>query len=409
MLSLYQQIRKKTEEIVAPLETEDYVAQPITDVSPPKWHLGHTTWFFENFILKEFKSDYTIFDSGFAFIFNSYYESQGERILRNKRGTLTSPSTAEIFNYRKYVDAEMEKLLSSEATIKGDLLRFLEIGLNHEQQHQELLITDIKYILGCNPLLPSFQTYEEQQVNPIKPEWLAVEEGVYAIGYEGPSFHFDNEEGVHNVYLHAFEASNKLVTNGEYLEFINDNGYNKTELWLMEGWEWVLKNEAFAPFYWFTRDDKWYNYQTNGVQKVKLDAPVTHVNFYEADAYARWKKCRLLTEFEWEVLAQKHGQFSNDNHFQERNQFQPSAAMDNQLFGTAWEWTNSAYLPYPYYQQEQGALGEYNGKFMINQMVLRGGSCATPSSHFRPTYRNFFHPHLQWQFTGIRLARYSNK
>ena len=214
---------------------------------------------------------------------------------------------------------------------------------------------------------------------------------------------------MHNVYLHAFEAMNKLVTNREYIEFMNDNGYGRAELWLMDGWEWVKTEQAEAPFYWFKEKEEWHSYQTNGIHKISPEAPVTHVNFYEAEAYARWKKCRLLTEQEWEVLAQQHGSANTYNHFQENQQFHPSVAQNNQLFGTAWEWTNSAYLPYPYYKQEEGALGEYNGKFMINQMVLRGGSCATPRDHFRQSYRNFFHPHLQWQFTGIRLAKHTNK
>ena len=299
----------------------------------------------------------------------------------------------------------MEMFLNDNKAVPSDVRRFLEIGLNHEQQHQELLATDIKYILGSNPLLPKFQHVAESQKEPIKLEWLKVKEGNYKIGYDGPDFHFDNEEGVHQVFLHAFEAANRLVTNQEYLEFIEDNGYNRAELWLIEGWEWVQSNQVKAPFYWYLKDGKWYNYQTNGAQEISLNAPVTHVSFYEAEAFARWKKCRLLTEQEWEVLAQQYGSDNSENHFQERNHFQPSVAENNQLLGTAWEWTNSAYLPYPFYNQEEGALGEYNGKFMVNQMVLRGGSCATPKSHFRISYRNFFHTHLQWQFTGIRLAK----
>ena len=409
MLSRYKKVRNTTTQIVSSLEVEDFVAQPVVDVSPPKWHLGHSTWFFENFILKNFKPNYKIYDSAFAFIFNSYYESQGERILRNKRGTLTRPSTEEIFKYRNYVDQEMNEFLESSVKIEGDALRFLEIGLNHEEQHQELLTTDIKYILGGNPLLPAFQDFEEETHEPIELGWLKVDQGLYQIGYNGPHFHFDNEEGLHQVYLHSFEAMNRLVTNREYLEFMNDGGYNRPELWLMEGWEWVKTNQVEAPFYWFNKDNSWLNYQTNGVHEINLEAPVTHINFYEAEAFARWKKCRLLTEQEWEVLAQQYGSDDSDNHFQENERFQPSIARNNQLFGTCWEWTNSAYLPYPFYNQEEGALGEYNGKFMVNQMVLRGGSCATPRDHFRPSYRNFFHPHLQWQFTGIRLAKHINK
>lgn len=404
MTETFLKVRQKTEEIVAPLSIEDYVAQPIENVSPPKWHLGHTTWFFENFILKPFCKNYKLFSSEFAFVFNSYYESQGERILRNKRGTLTRPSTEEIFKYRKYVNEQLITFLEN-GKVTTEVLKFLEIGINHEQQHQELLITDIKYILGCNPLLPAYSNFKSKKSEQLKKSWLKVESGNYKIGHDGEGFHFDNEEGRHTVFLHGYEVSSKLVTNREYLEFINNGAYSKAELWLMEGWEWVKNEGASAPFYWFQKENQWYNYQLNGVHKVDLDAPVTHINFYEAEAYARWKNCRLLTEQEWEVAAKIHENKVNKDNFQDEGIFQPSNSEGNQFYGTVWEWTNSAYLPYPFYKQEEGALGEYNGKFMINQMVLRGGSVATPMSHFRPTYRNFFHPQLQWQFTGIRLAK----
>lgn len=405
MLNHYLEVRQKTEKIVSVLEPEDFVAQPIIDVSPPKWHLGHTSWFFENFILVPFLKGYQIFSNDFAFIFNSYYESQGDRILRNKRGTLTRPATSLIFDYRKYIDASMTSLLKDSNSLTEEVMKFLEIGINHEQQHQELLITDIKYILGSNPLMPFYQTLGVNSDNPIQLSWLKVKSGNYTIGYNGNDFHFDNERGAHTVYIHEFESMNRLVTNEEFVAFINDSGYSRAELWLMEGWEWVKSVKAKAPFYWFQKNEEWYIYQINGVQKVNPIEPVTHVNFYEAEAFARWKKMRLLTEPEWEVLAQQYGKLSHLSHFQEKEHFHPASAKDNQLFGTAWEWTNSAYLPHPFYEQEEGALGEYNGKFMVNQMVLKGGSCATPKTHFRPSYRNFFHPHLQWQFTGIRLAK----
>lgn len=400
----YRSIREQTEAIVNPLEEEDYVAQPVVDVSPPKWHLGHTTWFFENFILTKYLKDYKLFDKDFAFIFNSYYESQGDRIFRNKRGTLTRPSTKKVFDFRKYVDQNMEKLLQTEDKLGDDFKVFFEIGLNHEQQHQELLVTDIKYILGSNPLSPIYTPFKENQGNAAEINWLRIEEGVYEIGHEGDDFSFDNERGRHQVYLHEFECMNRLVTNAEYQEFIEAGGYEKAELWLSEGWEWVKETGARAPFYWFKKEGVWWSYQLNGLQPIEKNKTVTHINFYEADAYARWKNCRLLTEFEWEVAAQKYGDLTHA-HFLKENTYQPQVHRDNQFFGTAWEWTNSAYLPYPFYEQEEGALGEYNGKFMINQMVLRGGSCATPKDHFRLTYRNFFHAHLQWQFTGIRLGK----
>lgn len=397
-------IRKKTEALVSPLEIEDFVAQPVVDVSPPKWHLGHTSWFFENFILAEFDKSYQRFSEDFAFIFNSYYESQGERILRNKRGTLTRPSTKKIFDYRQYVDEHMVNFLSKSTNHTKEVLLFFDVGLNHEQQHQELLVTDIKYILGSNPLMPAYYKTKTSTRETLPFEWLKINAGNYKIGYQGERFHFDNEEGEHTVYLHDFEIANRLVTNGEFIEFINDGAYQRPEFWLMEGWEWVKNNQASAPFYWFQKEQQWYNYQLDGVSPVIKNEAVTHINFYEADAYARWKGLRLPTEQEWEVAAKKYGSYTHA-HFQGDNDFQPRAADHNQFFGSTWEWTNSAYLPYPYYKQEKGALGEYNGKFMINQMVLRGGSCATPTDHFRVSYRNFFHPHLQWQFTGIRLAK----
>lgn len=401
----YLSIRNQTEKITSPLKTEDFVAQPIEDVSPPKWHLGHTTWFFENFILKKHLEGYKIFNADFAFIFNSYYESQGSRILRGKRGTLTRPSTEAIFEYRKYVDECMLQLLQSSEQLNDELLTFFEVGLNHEQQHQELLVTDIKYILGTNPLLPVYADFKIPDHPVQEVEWLEVKAGNYPIGYAGKEFHFDNEEGEHTVYVHDFKFQNRLVNNAEYLEFINDNGYTRPEFWLMEGWEWVKQNQSAAPCYWAKEDGMWLNYKLNGLSPVKDNETLTHINFYEADAFACWKKCRLLTEFEWEVAAEKYGFMNEKSQFLEKGIYHPVTTGENQLFGTAWEWTNSAYLPYPFYQQEEGALGEYNGKFMINQMVLRGGSCATPKSHFRKTYRNFFHPHLQWQFTGIRLAK----
>ena len=405
-INRFLRIREITEEIVSPLETEDFVVQPIEDVSPPKWHLAHTTWFFENFILVKFLTNYQLFDDQFAYLFNSYYESQGDRILRNTRGSLSRPTTARIFEYRKHVDKAMKLLFEKQHLMHEELLTFFEIGLNHEQQHQELLITDIKYILGSNPLLPVYhKTKTATLTAPLELNWLGVEAGVYEIGHSGKDFSFDNELGRHKVYLTDFECMDRLVSNEEYLEFMQDGGYSNPALWLSEGWSWVEENKAEAPFYWYKKEDEWWNYTLHGAEKLNANAPVIHVNFYEAEAFARWKGMRLLTEFEWEIAARRYGQNENAQ-FQDTQLYQPKYNQgSNQFFGTAWEWTNSAYLPYPNYVQEAGALGEYNGKFMINQMVLRGGSCATPKDHFRISYRNFFHAHLQWQFTGIRLAR----
>ena len=406
IVNKYLSVRGKTEEIVAPLQIEDYVCQPVLEVSPPKWHLAHTTWFFENFILSRFLSDYKLFNKEFNYLFNSYYNSQGKRILRNKRGTLSRPSTAIIFDYRKYVDEHLLKLLEGDSNYSKELLQFLSIGINHEQQHQELLLTDIKYILGSNPLLPEYiQFGSSNEERPIELDWLTIDEGLYKIGYSGNDFHFDNEEGEHQVYLSSFACANRLVTNKEYLAFIKDGAYQKAELWLSDGWDWINDNKVKAPMYWYEKDGNWFYYRLDGVKKVELEETLTHVSYYEAEAYARWKGCRLLTEQEWEIAAKHYGHDNSMSHFAELGIFHPQSARDYQFFGTAWEWTNSAYLPYPGYQQAKGALGEYNGKFMVNQMVLRGGSIATPENHFRVTYRNFFQPSLQWQFSGIRLAK----
>jgi len=403
----YAQVRRQTERIVESLEAEDFVAQPIIDVSPPKWHLGHTTWFFENFILASFSKGYQLYDVDFNFIFNSYYESQGDRILRDKRGSLSRPSTSRIFQYRQHVDKALLSFLNKQEGSQEEIEKFLTIGINHEQQHQELLITDIKYILGTNPLMPAYIKRELKTAENTPPElkWLNVDAGIYSIGYSGENFHFDNEKGVHKVYLEAFECASRLITNGEYLEFMQAGGYTNSALWLAEGWDWVKTNQANSPFYWFLKNKKWYSYTLYGIKEIDPNETLTHVNFYEAEAFARWKEKRLLTEQEWEVAAQTYGSY-DQAHFQNKQYFQAQVAVDHQFFGTAWEWTNSAYLPYPFYKQEGGALGEYNGKFMVNQMVLRGGSCATPNDHFRLSYRNFFHPHLQWQFTGIRLGNH---
>ena len=309
-------------------------------------------------------------------------------------------------DYRKYVDQHLIELLEDGSMMNEELSNFLMIGMNHEQQHQELLLTDIKYILGNNPLLPIYRESKPNQIDKeISFEWLNIEEGLYKIGYTGEDFHFDNEKGEHQVYLSAFSCANRLVTNGEYLEFMLDGGYRRAELWLSDGWDWLNEHAASAPMYWFKKDSEWYYYRLDGVKKIDLQETLVHVNYYEADAFARWKKCRLLTEQEWEVAAKKYGPVNAQAHFVEEEVFHPKIACDYQFFGSAWEWTSSAYLPYPGYHQADGALGEYNGKFMVNQMVLRGGSIASPENHIRVSYRNFFQPNLQWQFSGIRLAR----
>jgi ergothioneine biosynthesis protein EgtB len=416
LLQRYRQVRTRTEKICAPLLPEDTVVQPMVDVSPPKWHLAHTSWFFETFVLQPFCPEYRLFHPSYSFLFNSYYNSVGNRVQRAERGTLTRPALAEIYAYRRHVDEAMQAFLRERG---GDLPEeaepVLELGLQHEQQHQELLITDIKYILSTNPLLPPYQSAPDQRATPAGslPEikYLEVPGGLYQIGYSGEGFHFDNEKGVHQVYLNDFRIANRLVTNKEYLEFIKDGGYRDFRPWLMEGFELAKQQEWQAPLYWLQEDDQWLRYTLHGLEPLHPDGPVCHLSFYEADAYANWAGKRLLTEFEWEAATQFFPPAPDRGSFQENDRYDPlplspGFAEDTcqQLLGDLWEWTYSAYLPYPGFSKAPGALGEYNGKFMINQMVLRGGSCATPRSHIRPTYRNFFHADKRWQFTGLRLA-----
>jgi ergothioneine biosynthesis protein EgtB len=404
LLNRFQKIRSFTEKICSRLQEDDFNTQPVQFVSPPKWHLAHTSWFFEEFILVGCKKmDY--FNKQYPFLFNSYYETIGERVSRDARGSLSRPVLHEVKAYRTYIDEKVTELLSK-GDIDDKITSLMLLGFNHEQQHQELLLTDIKYILGHNPMQPEFQDPSLVLRSAPSNQFIEIPSGVYQIGYAGEDFCFDNERGEHSVFLHDYRISRNTVTNGEYLEFILDKGYERPELWLADGWTWVKENAAKAPLYWKDDSDKKLRYSLNGIEPINEHDPVSHVSFYEADAYARWKNMRLPTEFEWEVAAKMHGSIERGN-FADTGYYEPVGdGHEDSFMGNVWEWTNSAYLPYPYYKKPEGAVGEYNGKFMVNQMVLRGGSCATPKDHIRTTYRNFFYPQERWQFSGIRLAEH---
>lgn len=379
LIERYFAVRKYSEFICEPLEIEDYVVQPVDDVSPPKWHLGHTTWFFEEIVLSKYLAGYRRFHARYAFIFNSYYEGVGDRILRADRGNLSRPTVSDVHEYRAHVDENMIRLLSD---LPPEASALIELGINHEQQHQELLYTDIKYILGQNPLYPIYHPdFHETPRTEEDHSFVDVAEGRYDVGCAGEAFSYDNERPVHAVYLRDFSIRKSLVTNAEYLEFMQAGGYRKPGYWLSDGWAWVKENRINKPLYWVAAQGSWYRYALSGLEKMKPGEPVTHISFYEARAFAEWKGMRLPTEFEWEASA---GLFS---------------------WGLRWEYTNSAYLPYPGYRKPEGLVGEYNEKFMINTVVLRGASVVTPANHSRTTYRNFFYPRLRWQFCGIRLCK----
>ncbi len=410
LIQTYQSVRTQTTDLCMPLVNEDYVIQSIEDVSPPKWHLAHTTWFFETFLLLPYHKKYSIFDAAFPYLFNSYYQSLGKPYPRAQRGLLSRPTVEAVYAYRKYVDDYLLDYLSSLSKDKLHALgALLKLGINHEQQHQELLLMDIKYNFSINPLAPSYcaerSTSKKKQITKLK--FIPMKSGVTKIGYQDDDFCFDNELPSHQVLLKPYEIASRLITNAEYAEFIQGGGYQSPEWWLSDGWDAVLKNNWHAPLYWHQNGKSWKIFTLNGVQECNPYEPVAHISYYEADAYARWKKCRLPTEAEWEHYANNAADSIAEGNFLENLSFHPQAAKENhqQLLGDLWEWTTSAYSSYPGFKPLSGALGEYNGKFMSNQMVLRGGCCVTPRSHIRASYRNFFAPDKRWQFSGIRLAR----
>jgi ergothioneine biosynthesis protein EgtB len=406
----YQAVRGCTEQLCEPLATEDYVVQSMPDASPVKWHLAHTSWFFETFVLTPHLRGYQPYHPQFRVLFNSYYNAIGPRWSRAQRGILSRPTVADVYAYRAHVDREMTKLLRAPGpAVPAEVGRILVLGLHHEQQHQELIVTDMKHALACNPLRPNYRPPAASTADVRAPAWIDFPPGLATIGHAGNGFAFDNESPQHQVYLQGFRLANRLVTNREYLDFLSDGGYERPELWLSDGWAVRQAEEWTAPLYWLQQEKEWWMVTLGGLLPLNPAEPVCHVSYYEADAYARWAGARLPTEAEWETAAET---VPLAGHFLESGQFHPAAAVaaDDrgllfQMYGDVWQWTASPYVGYPGYAPVEGALGEYNGKFMCNQMVLRGASCATPRSHARRTYRNFFPPAARWQFMGIRLAQ----
>jgi len=408
-LRRYRDVRARTEALVAPLSAEDCALQSMPDASPAKWHLAHTTWFFETFVIASRIGGYRPFDRAFRVLFNSYYKGVGDQHPRPERGLLSRPSLDAVIAYRGHVDEAMRECLER-ASSDAALASMIELGLNHEEQHQELILTDILHLLSRNPARPAYDpVWPCAQHPPTEVRWLRYRAGIANIGYAGDGFAFDNEAPRHHVWLEAFELASRPVTNAEYAAFIDDGGYRRSELWLSLGFDAVTAHGWIAPLYWERHGERWRTFTLSGVADVDPHAPVSHVSFFEADAYARWAGARLPTEFEWEAVAAR-GKSASVASGLETNFAKYSKSVSDQDFpvlphGDVWEWTSSSYAPYPGFRPAAGAVGEYNGKFMCNQYVLRGGSCATPRGHSRVTYRNFFPPDARWQFSGVRLAR----
>jgi len=408
----FKKVRDFSHILAEPLEIEDYVIQSMPDVSPTKWHLAHTSWFFETFVLSKAVKGYKSLSPQYSYLFNSYYVQAGERHLRPKRGLISRPTVEETYHYRNHVDEHMSRFMEdADAKEWKEFSPVIEIGIHHEQQHQELIVTDIKHVFSENPLRPVYKPRAAASGRSAgkAPDagWIDVEGGVHSIGHNGTGFGYDNEYPMHKVYIEPFRLQSRLVTNGEYMEFIEDGGYETPELWLSEGWATAESRNWSSPFYWERKNGEWAHFTLSGMKTVNPEEPVCHVSYFEADAYARWSDARLPTEAEWEVAA---GTIPVEGNFAESLSFHPEATAKNgrglrQMYGDVWEWTQSSYSPYPGFKTLPGALGEYNGKFMCNQYVLRGGSCATSESHIRKTYRNFFPPDARWQFMGIRLAK----
>ncbi|MDR3390309.1 MAG: ergothioneine biosynthesis protein EgtB [Sulfuriferula sp.] len=407
-MDAYLGVRRRSEALCTPLSPEDYVIQTCPEASPAKWHLAHVSWFFETFLLKEYLAGYTEFHSAFGYLFNSYYEQIGKFHPRHERGFLSRPGVEEIYRYRAHVDEHMQQLLySADESIWPSIRQRLEVGLNHEQQHQELLLTDIKLNFHANPLRPCYRSDLPQIAGASTPSlhWVEFPGGLHEIGHEGGGFAYDNELPRHRTYLYPFRLASRPVTNGEYLAFMDDGGYGTPRFWLADGWAAVKRLHWSSPMYWELIDGVWWQFTLGGLRKLNLNEPVYHVSHYEAEAYAAWAGKRLPTEAEWEIAA-RHLPLAGN--LADSSYLQPIVAADGdglqQMYGDVWEHTASAYQPYPGFRPTAGALGEYNGKFMCNQMVLRGGSCITPADHIRSSYRNFFYPHERWQFQGFRLA-----